>query len=56
MAVDKRFVDSRRPIRPGGHPTQDDMKEGIMPYRPIIEIIPLRFVSYNLSVINDLLQ
>jgi len=52
MALDKRFVDSRRPPRPRNQPTEDDMKEGIMPYYPYIEINPLRFISYNQTVLN----
>jgi len=47
MSLDKRFVDSRRPLRPLNQPIQEDMNEGVMPYRPNLDLMPLRFINYS---------
>eukprot|EP01127_Copromyxa_protea_P017808 TRINITY_DN5485_c0_g1_i3.p1 TRINITY_DN5485_c0_g1~~TRINITY_DN5485_c0_g1_i3.p1 ORF type:complete len:384 (+),score=81.90 TRINITY_DN5485_c0_g1_i3:1883-3034(+) len=50
LQVDRRLVDSRRPVREDMKPTPEDMKEGLRPYSPWLEMSPLRFITYNRTV------
>jgi len=52
LALDKRFVDARRVQRTGNQPMEEDIKEGIIPYRPVIDLQPLHLITFNYSVNN----
>jgi len=50
LQIDKRFVDAHRPVRMDMKPTPEDMKEGLRPYQPFLDLSPMRFISYNRTV------
>eukprot|EP00741_Cyanophora_paradoxa_P006012 tig00000970_g5830.t1 len=47
MALDRRFVDARRPVGPV---SQAEREEGIVPYNPRIFVYPQLVLSYNLTL------
>lgn len=49
LAIDKRFLDPRRPTRP----TAADREEGLIPYAEVIPILPSNWVTQN-RVVHDI--
>ena len=49
LAIDKRFLDPRRPTRP----TAADREEGLIPYAEVIPILPSNWVTQN-HVVHDI--
>lgn len=47
LGLDRRFLDPRRPT---SKPTAEDMEEGLVPYAPVLPVLPTAMLSYNRTV------
>eukprot|EP01126_Amoeba_proteus_P054811 TRINITY_DN6764_c0_g1_i11.p1 TRINITY_DN6764_c0_g1~~TRINITY_DN6764_c0_g1_i11.p1 ORF type:complete len:776 (+),score=151.00 TRINITY_DN6764_c0_g1_i11:377-2704(+) len=52
LQLDRRLIDSRRPVRPDMKPTDQDMIDGLQPYNPFLDYSHVQFISYNRTVLG----
>ena len=50
LAVPKRMLDPRRPMKAANALTSDEKEEGLVPYHPLIEENPKEVITHKLQV------